>query len=222
LHKEIISKGKDQETKDAQEDTAVEKRISILESFIQKALANYERNNKKLPEKIVVYRDGVGGPSMQQKVLSKELGKMSDAIKAHKPGYNPKILYVFVNKEINTRFFEMQKDGITVLNPPAGTVVDSNLVELAEQAEQFDFYMIPHTASIATARPVHYIVAKNDCKFTKRAIEEFTYAMCYNYFNFGGSIKVPASVMYAHKVANYCYDLGIDPNDTLKNNLHYL
>ena len=128
-----------------------------------------------------------------------------------------------MNKEINTRFFEKQSAGTTVLNPPAGTVVDSNLVELVEKgAEQFDFYMIPHTASIATARPVHYIVAKNDCKLSKQAVEEFTYAMCYNYFNFGGSIKVPASVMYAHKVANYCYNLGIDPNEQLKNNLHYL
>jgi hypothetical protein len=48
---------------------------------MEKALANYEKNNKNnLPEKIVVYRDGVGGPSMQQKVLNKELGKMSEAI----------------------------------------------------------------------------------------------------------------------------------------------
>ena len=70
--------------------------------------------------------------------------------------------------------------------------------------EKFDFYMIPHHASIATARPVHYIVAKNDGNLSKRKIEQFTYSMCYSYFNFGGSIKVPASVMYAHKIAQYC------------------
>ena len=84
--------------------------------------------------------------------------------------------------------------------------------------------MIPHEATIATARPVHYIVAKNETKpqLTPRQIQTFTYAMCYNYFNFGGSIKVPASVMYAHKVAHYCNDLRIDPNDVLAKNLHYL
>ena len=81
LDKENIGKGKDQPKKDAQEDAAVEKRISILQSFIQKALANYEKNNnKKLPDKIVVYRDGVGGPSMQEKVEKTEIKLISQAI----------------------------------------------------------------------------------------------------------------------------------------------
>jgi hypothetical protein len=61
------------------------------------------------------------------------------------------------------------------LNPPAGTVVDTDLVEI-EAKNQFDFYMIPHQATIATARPVHYIVAKNDPNYPRRTIEEFTYA----------------------------------------------
>ena len=53
-------------------------------------------------------------------------------------------------------------------------------------------------------------------------VEEFTYHLCYNYFNFMGSIKVPAAVMYAHKVANYANDLAILPSDRLCTNLHYL
>lgn len=64
---------------------------------------------------------------------------------------------MFVNKETNARFFE--EIGKNVLNPPEGTVVETDLVELDEKASLFDFYMIPHHASIATARPVHYIVA---------------------------------------------------------------
>jgi hypothetical protein len=91
---------------------------------------------------------------------------------------------LIINKEINMKLFEIQRDGTSVLNPPAETVVDSNLVELLEQAEQFNLCMIPHTALIATADQVHYIVLKNDCKFMKRAIEEFKYAMCCSYFNF--------------------------------------
>ena len=37
-----------------------------------------------------------------------------------------------------------------------------------------------------------------------------------------GSIKVPAAVMYAHKIANYANDLSILPNDALSCKLHYL
>ena len=110
-----------------------------------------------------------------------------------------------------------------MLNPPEGTVVETDLVELDEKSKQFDFYMIPHHASIATARPVHYIVAQNDGDLARKTVEQFTYTMCYNYFNFGGSIKVPASVMYAHKIANYCFELKTTVlPDALANNLHFL
>lgn len=128
---------------------------------------------------------------------------------------------MLVNKETNTRFFE--QSGKSVVNPPEGTVVETDLVEFNKELNQFDFYMIPHHASIATARPVHYIVAVNDGQLPKRTIEQFTYSLCYNYFNFGGSIKVPASVMYAHKIANYCHDLKVSSiPESLQNNLHFL
>ena len=45
-----------------------------------KALENYLKRNQVLPSNIVVYRDGVGGPSMMQKVLDKELETMIQAM----------------------------------------------------------------------------------------------------------------------------------------------
>ena len=41
--------------------------------FMKLALQNYLKQNKRLPETVVVYRDGVGGPSMMNKVLNQEL-----------------------------------------------------------------------------------------------------------------------------------------------------
>ena len=58
-------------------------RVSILSGFTEKALKNYEVHNKRLPDRIIVYRDGVGGPSMQKRVLEVELGKMTEAIKSY-------------------------------------------------------------------------------------------------------------------------------------------
>jgi hypothetical protein len=86
----------------------------------------------------------------------------------------------------------------------------------------FDFYMVAHRATIATALPVHYFVVKNTTAMQQQQVEEFTYHLCYNYFNFMGSIKVPGAVMYAHKVANYALDLKILPSEKLSTNLHYL
>ena len=82
--------------------------------------------------------------------------------------------------------------------------------------------MVAHKATIATALPVHYFVVKNTTTMNQNDVETFTYHLCYNYFNFMGSIKVPGAVMYAHKVANYANDLKVLPSETLSTNLHYL
>lgn len=87
---------------------------------------------------------------------------------------------------------------------------------------KFDFFLIPHKATVATALPVHYKVVHNTTGFKKTDLETLTYHLCYNYFNFAGSIKVPAACMYAHKVANYAHDIDVLPNEKLADFLHYL
>ena len=106
------------------------------------------------------------------------------------------------------------------MNVAPGTVVDSGLTEHSNGS--FDFYMVPHKATIATALPVHYHVVMNTVGINREQVEEFTYHMCYNYFNFMGSIKVPGSVMYAQKLANYAHELRVNPSDALATRLHYL
>jgi hypothetical protein len=136
------------------------------------------------------------------------------------PNYRPQILYTLVDKRINTRLTE--KRGDTYENPAPGTVLDQGLVENPGTKDSFDFYMIAHRATIATALPVHYNVVSNRTSMTKEQIEQFTYHLCYNFFNFMGSIKVPAAVMYAHKIANYAQDIAVIPNEGLADKLHYL
>ena len=134
-----------------------------------------------------------------------------------------------VDKRISTRFCERTKDNYE--NPAPGTIVDSGLTESKGTEKSFDFYMIAHKATIATALPVHYFVAENSTKMKKEEIETFTYHLCYNFFNFMGSIKVPAAVMYAEKLARYTNEylyskkleaVQVPPNENLCLNLHYI
>ena len=67
--------------------------------------------------------------------------------------------------------------------------------------------MIANLTKLGTAAPVHYYVVSNKTKMSRDQIETFTYHQCYNYFNYAGSIKVPAAVMYAKKLANYTYEM---------------
>ena len=71
---------------------------------------------------------------MTRKVLGVELGDVINGI--HKfggPSYNPKILYVLVNKRISHRIFESadphREAPNEFINPGPGTVLDMGVVE---------------------------------------------------------------------------------------------
>ena len=94
----------------------------------------------------------------------------------------------------------------------------------------FDFFLVANqNPSQACAQPVKYSVRINTTGIQKSDIEEFTYQMCYHYYGFGGPVKVPHVVMYAHKMTNYVADnkfvdtnLTQKPNDDLSLKLHVL
>lgn len=89
---------------------------------------------------------------------------MLHAIHNFAKNYKPKILYIFVDKRINTRFV------IDEMNPAPGTVVNTSLVESMNPG-QHDFFLIPHKATVATALPVHYRVAHNDTTLSNKQVE---------------------------------------------------
>jgi hypothetical protein len=165
LHRELIG---NELTKDQQEERVCQDRTGILQNFVGEALQKFISRNPFAPENIVIYRDGVGGPTMQRQVLNYELEKVSAAIAGFQPNYSPKILYTIVDKKINTRFAEKYQD--TYKNPAPGTVVDSGLVEEAGDLT-YDFYMVPHKATVATALPVHYHVVKNTTALRKQEVQ---------------------------------------------------
>lgn len=127
-----------------------------------------------------------------------------------------------MNRNISTRIF-VQQNG-DYLNPPSGSVIDTGMVEKEDPSGKsaFDFYMVPHKATVATAQPVHFKVCHNTTRMNAHDIEKLTFDLCCGYFNFGGPIKVPAPVMYAKKIATYSFENKTDPNKALAFNLHFL
>ena len=80
-------------------------RAHILKTFVNDAMGNYHKNTKGLPEKIIIYRDGMGGLTMTAKVLEHEVKVITDLLENTSPGYKPKILYCLVDRNINHRVF---------------------------------------------------------------------------------------------------------------------
>ena len=119
-----------------------------------------------------------------------------------------------------TRF--LVKSNQEILNPPSGTLVDTGIVENQGEKE-FDFYLVPHNATVATANPVYFKVVYNTSDFEKKEIQKFTHHLCFGYYGFCGPIKVPAMVMYAKKIATFCSEVGIQqPNELLRQKFFYL
>lgn len=97
----------------------------------QKAVRAYHLEHGNLPEKIIIYRDGVGDGDLQH-VKDSEVQNLMDALKLMYQDRFDKVKFAFVivSKRINTRFFEETNRGCK--NPLPGTVVD-DVVTLPER-----------------------------------------------------------------------------------------
>ena len=119
---------------------------------IQEALKKYQKkNNGALPEQIIIYRDGIGGPSLAEKCKQIEVKLVENAIYAFTQNYKPRILYIFVERNIYHRLFYKDLGGYA--NPGPGTTIDVGLVENIGN-KIFDFILIPHKSTVGTVQPV--------------------------------------------------------------------
>jgi hypothetical protein len=121
-----------------------------------------------------------------------------------------------VNKRVRQRFFQQtQQNGNTFIdNPPQGTYVDQGFVEQSEVIDgRFDFFLVPHSVTQGSVKPTHFYVAENTSNISKMAILNFTYALCYNYYNWNDAIKTPAPCMLADKIAGFRSEVGTIPSN---------
>jgi eukaryotic translation initiation factor 2C len=97
--------------------------------------------NGCLPEKILVYRDGVSNGQFTE-ILREEMSGIRAGCAFVSPDYKPPITYIVVQKRHHARFFsENPKDSIgTAGNVAPGTVVDTAICA----SSIFDFYLCSH------------------------------------------------------------------------------
>lgn len=130
---------------------------------------------------------------MRTQIERKEVGQFREVIAKYcNKAAQPKITLVVVNKRINQRMFLADRRS-DVANPAPGTILDHQLVENNDGNKQFDFFLVPQQTTQGCVTPVHYFVSLNESEDLGKAdIENLTYALCYMYSNWAGSIKVPA------------------------------
>ena len=148
--------------------------------------------NRFMPEVIIVYRDGVADSQIEA-AKNFEVNSMKATIATFQ-GYNPRLIYVLVNKKTNAKLFVQGNRGME--NPQPGTVVNTVVIP-----ESQSFYLIAHAVTQGMASPTLYRIIHNDGGMEPMVIAKLAFKLCYMYYNWTGGIKVPAPTMMAHKLA---------------------
>lgn len=174
-----------------------EELINGLLVSMSNALNYYQKKNGYLPDRIIIYRDGVGDGQLQF-VQSYEISQLENTCKKIAPDYSPKITFIVVQKRVSYKFFQIDHAKKTLSNPPPGSVLDNTIT----RRTYYDFFLCSQHVREGATTPSHYIVLKDDNNFEPDIIQRLTYKLSYLYYNWPGSVRVPAPCQYAHKLAD--------------------
>ena len=128
--------------------------MAELEEMVMERLSPWRsRNQGALPDKIIVYRDGVSD-GQYIKCLLQELPQVQRACeKIYLKKMKPKISFIVATKRIHVRIHPKDpKNGDKNGNPKAGTIVDTDIIS----DNKWDFFLVSHRAIQGTAKPAEY------------------------------------------------------------------
>eukprot|EP01113_Clastostelium_recurvatum_P033133 TRINITY_DN4349_c0_g1_i16.p1 TRINITY_DN4349_c0_g1~~TRINITY_DN4349_c0_g1_i16.p1 ORF type:complete len:796 (-),score=166.50 TRINITY_DN4349_c0_g1_i16:451-2838(-) len=105
---------------------------------------------------------------------------------------------------------------VSICNPAPGTVVSSH-------DAPFNFFLVSQSTQQGTIMPGHYLVVHDTSGMSPLHIQQFTYKMCHLYYNWPGTIRVPAPCQYAQKAAFLAgQSIHSQPTHTLADKLYFL
>ncbi|KAK3682526.1 ribonuclease H-like domain-containing protein [Podospora appendiculata] len=162
------------------------------------------KNQNRLPENIIIYRDGVSEGQFAT-VLKEELPHIRAACTAvYKARSPPRISLIVSVKRHQTRFYPTDPAHIhqRSKSPKEGTVVDRGVTNV----RYWDFFLQAHASLQGTARPAHYTVLLDEifrADFGSEAanvLEKLTHEMCYLYGRATKAVSICPPAYYADLV----------------------
>jgi len=196
--------------------TSGQELIDALKPAFVRAIKEFYKANHAWPEKILVFRDGVGDSQLSI-VARYEAEQFRDTFRHISTDYTPSFGFIVVQKRINTRIFAL--GGKNPDNPAPGTVLDHTVTK----RDWFDFFLVSQHVGQGTVSPTHYIVVHDNTGLKPDILQKISYKLTHMYYNWPGTVRVPAPCQYAHKLA---YQVGEhiqkEPSDQLNDRLFYL
>lgn len=179
--------------------------IQDFEKIVLEQLTYYHEKNKRLPTRILYFRDGVSEGQFTE-IQNVELSALQ---KACKTKYGPefatkvKITMVVVQKRHHTRFFpgksNIGRDDRRNNNVPPGTIVDKEITAPKEN----HFYLVSHQSIQGVAKPTKYCILHDEGKpsLDIDELQALTYDLCHLFTRCNRSVSYPAPTYYAHLAA---------------------
>lgn len=190
--------------------------VDLLQICFIASINAYKKHNGSYPNRIIVYRDGVGDGQIDT-IRNYEVKQLLSTIARIDPDYKPHFSVIVVQKRINTRLFLRRQTDL--INPEPGTVIDSSVTRV----NFYDFFLVPQSVRHGTVTPTHYIVVYDGSNMKTDHMQRFTYKLCHLYYNWPGTIRVPAPCQYAHKLVSLVgQNIQMEPDPSLCNYLFYL
>mmetsp|Transcript_34138 Transcript_34138/g.95988 ORF Transcript_34138/g.95988 Transcript_34138/m.95988 type:complete len:830 (+) Transcript_34138:88-2577(+) len=213
-------------TASALDDTNKWQSMSVkLQDMVRNALLEFSRRNDGLlPEHIIVYRASVNQSEIPV-IKAMEVGAIEVVLQAVKGGasgeaYKPHLTFIAISKQAGIRFFAPSPNQDRYKNPEPGTVIDT---PYSRCGNMFSFYLINQAVGKGTAIPTHYVVIHDTADLGPNVLQNLSYKLSFLYYNYTGSIKMPAPAQYAKKIANLIgTSVRVDPHKRLLCTFFYL
>lgn len=166
-----------------------------LDTVMNRCVANALSIFNVKPKSCFIWRDGVGDQAIKQ-TASEEIPAVKQALKAGTVGAGNAntdcpLAYIVCQKRINTKFLTENGEKL-----PAGACVTDL------QGDQYKTFYINGTGPpYSTPKPARFIIAERDDRLNNVSPTALTWALCHDYPNWTGPIKLPAPTQLAHKLA---------------------
>ena len=189
-----------------------EELVKSIETMLGIALKSFNTSTKCYPNNIIVLREGIS-QGQRKKTRETEVEAFLNVLKKFREEEEKikkdqlNLIYVTISKSNGSKFFSKNsRDRYGLGNPTQGSYIFKNICK-----DKNEFFLISQKPGRGLSSPTNYYILYNDLLDKKMyaadeirdMVASLAYKLCYLYYNTVGSIKIPAPIHYAHKLATF-------------------
>lgn len=187
----------------------------IIGELLYDLLIKYKQKVNFFPNEMIIYRSGTNESSIKR-IIDFESPKIQFIMNKYSPETNYLVCVSISKKDLNL-FTKNSNIKDEYEYPKSGLVVDSGFTK----ADSYEFYLQPCNKS---GIPVYYKVIYLKCleKMPMEILQKITYYLCFYFWNWDNSIKVPSCLKFAEKQLKQIFDYKCEVHPNINDKAYYI